>query len=64
MTYKGGEKTIVVPPDVPIVGIVLGSRGLFTVGAHVAASGGGNADDGSLDAVSVTVGFNGLVPAT
>lgn len=63
VTYKGGEKTIVVPPDVPIVSIVPGNRSLLTVGAHVAATGAKGAD-GSLNALYVTVGLNGLVPPT
>ena len=63
VTYKGGETTIVVPPDVPIVSIVPGNRNLLAVGAHVAASGRKSAD-GSLNAIQVTVGLNGLVPPT
>jgi hypothetical protein len=63
VTYKGGEKVIVVPPDVPIVSIVPGSRNLLTVGAHVSATGTEGAN-GSLDALYVTVGLNGLVPPT
>jgi hypothetical protein len=63
VTYRGGEKTIVVPPDVPIVNIVPGDRGLLTVGAHVSASGSKD-PDGSIHALNVSVGLNGLVPPT
>jgi hypothetical protein len=63
ITYKGGEKIVVVPSDVPIVSIVPGDRSLLKVGAHVSAAGVQGAD-GLLDAVNVAVGLNGLVPPT
>ncbi|WP_158802812.1 MULTISPECIES: DUF5666 domain-containing protein [unclassified Acidisoma] len=63
VTYHGGQKIIVVPPDVPIVSIVPGDRALLTVGAHVSASGAKDTD-GSIHALNVSVGLNGLVPPT
>ena len=63
VTYHGGQKIIVVPPDVPIVSIVPGDRALLTVGAHVSAAGAKDTD-GSIHALNVSVGLNGLVPPT
>jgi hypothetical protein len=63
ITYKGGEKIVVVPPDVPIVSIVPGDRSFLKVGAHVSAAGVQGAN-GLLDAVNVAVGLNGVVPPT
>jgi hypothetical protein len=59
--YQGGEKTVLVPEDVPIVSIEPGTRALLTRGAHVIvfANKGG---DGALTAMSVNVGENGLTP--
>jgi hypothetical protein len=59
--YKGGEKTIVVPPETPIVTYEPGSRALLVKGAHVivfATEGPGN----SLTATRIAVGKDGLVP--
>jgi endonuclease YncB( thermonuclease family) len=63
ITYKGGQKIVVVPPDVPIVSIVPGDRTLLKLGAHVSTAG-VPGTDGLLDAVNVAVGLNGLVPPT
>jgi hypothetical protein len=59
--YKGGEKTIVVPPETPIVTYEPGSRALLVKGAHVivfATEGPTN----SLTAKRIVVGKDGLVP--
>jgi hypothetical protein len=59
--YKGGEKTIVVPPETPIVTYEPGSRTLLVPGAHVivfATEGPGN----TLTATRISVGKDGLVP--
>jgi hypothetical protein len=59
--YKGGEKTIVVPPETPIVTYEPGSRALLVNGAHVivfATEGPAN----SLTATRIAVGKDGLVP--
>lgn len=59
--YKGGEKTIFVPPETPIVTYEAGSRALLVRSAHVvifAVEGG----DKGLTATRISVGKNGLVP--
>jgi hypothetical protein len=59
--YKGGEKTVIVPDDVPIVSIEPGTRSLLTPGAHVIVFASKGAD-GALTALSISVGENGLTP--
>jgi len=57
LTYKGGTKTVVIPPGVPIVLIAPGSRALLTSGAHVVAF-----PTPSGLARAVIVGIKGTVP--
>ena len=59
--YKGGEKTILVPPGVPVVTFAPGDRATLVAGAHVIVSAQRD-DDGTLSAKSLLVGQNGLVP--
>ena len=59
--YKGGEKTIVVPQDTPVVTYEPGSRELLVKGAHVILFG-TEAEDGKITATRIAVGKNGLVP--
>jgi hypothetical protein len=61
VTYKGGEKKIVVPDDVPIVMVEPGDRAMLTPGAHVLVVP-TKAADGTLSANRITVGKNGIVP--
>ena len=61
VSYKGGEKTIVVPPDTPVVTYEPGSRALLVPGAHVIVMG-TEAGDGALSATRISVGKDGLVP--
>jgi hypothetical protein len=61
ITYKGGEKKVVVPDDVPIVTYEPADRAALTPGANVLING-TRAPDGSVTAASVAVGKNGLVP--
>jgi len=61
LKYKGGEKKIVVPEDVPIVNIEAGDRTLLVVGAKVVVRARKN-PDGSLTAVSISAGKNGVAP--
>lgn len=61
LKYKDGEKTIVVPPDAPIVTFEPGSREMLVPGAHVLVSATVK-PDGSLAAAGVVVGKDGLVP--
>lgn len=61
VAYKGGEKSITVPKDAPIVMFAPGDRAMLVPGAHVivqAQAGTG----GTLAADRVTVGKDGLVP--
>jgi len=60
--YKGGEKTIVVPPDVPIVRYEIGDRGELKPGVHVTALNAVKKPDGSIEAPRLNVGRDGLVP--
>jgi hypothetical protein len=61
LKYKDGEKTVVVPPDVPIVTFEPGSREMMVPGAHVILTAAVQ-PDGSLAASRVAVGKDGLVP--
>lgn len=61
ITYKGGEKRVVVPDDVPIVTYEPADRTALTPGANVLING-ARAADGTVTAMSVSVGKNGLVP--
>ena len=61
VTYNGGEQTIVVPPNAPIVTFEPGSRAMLVRGAHVIVFG-QEAADGQVTAMRIAVGENGLVP--
>jgi hypothetical protein len=61
ITYKGGEKRVVVPDDVPIVTYEPADRAALTPGANVLING-TRAADGTVTAGSVSVGKDGLVP--
>jgi hypothetical protein len=61
VTYKGGEKDVVVPPDVPIVSLEPGTRELVKVGAKVVAFG-TKAEDGKVTIERLSVGTNGIAP--
>jgi hypothetical protein len=61
ITYKGGEKRVVVPDDVPIVTYEPADRSALTTGANVLING-SRAADGTVTASSISVGKNGLVP--
>ena len=61
LKYKDGEKTVVVPPDVPIVTFEPGSREMVVPGAHVIFTA-TIKPDGSLAASRLAVGKDGLVP--
>lgn len=59
--YQGGEKTVVVPDDVPIVSVEPATRALLKPGAHVIAFVRKDAD-GALTLMAINVGENGLTP--
>ena len=61
LKYKDGEKTVIVPPDAPIVTFAPGDRDMVRAGAHVLISA-TLRPDGSLAAPRVAVGKDGLVP--
>ena len=61
ITYKGGEKKVFVPDDVPFVSYAPADRSALTPGANVIVNG-TRAPDGTVTATSVSVGQNGLVP--
>ncbi|MCB8883672.1 hypothetical protein ACELLULO517_25710 [Acidisoma cellulosilytica] len=61
VSYRGGQKKIVVPSDVPIVFIDAGSLADLTPGEHIIVFG-ENGTDGTLAAERVLIGRNGLVP--
>jgi len=61
LTYKGGEKRLVVPPGTPIVTLEPGDVSLLKSGNHVFLIAEAGAD-GSLTASRITVGKDGLVP--
>ncbi|MEB0077246.1 DUF5666 domain-containing protein [Pseudomonas sp. CCI3.2] len=59
--YKGGEKTVVVPDDVPIVNLVPGDRSLLKPGVKIVLFA-QKAADNSMTALSVSAGENGITP--
>ena len=61
ITYKGGEKKVIVPDDVPFVTYSPADRAALTPGANVIVNG-TRAANGSVTAAAVSVGKNGLVP--
>ncbi len=61
ITYKGGEKRVLVPDDVPIVTYEPTDRSALTSGANVLVNG-TRAADSVVTAGSVSVGKNNLVP--
>ena len=61
ISYKGGQQTIILPADAPIVSFAPGDKADLKVGAAAIARG-TKAADGSIDAGALLVGKNGLVP--
>jgi hypothetical protein len=61
LKYKDGEKTIVVPPEAPIVTFEPGDRAMLAPGAHIIVTA-AKQPDGTLTASGVAVGKDGLVP--
>ena len=59
--YKGGEKTVLVPDNVPVITYAPGDRAMLAPGAHVIVSAMKDAQ-GDLTAQRVSVGKDGLVP--
>jgi hypothetical protein len=61
LAYKGGEKIVVVPDNVPVVMVEPADRSLLVPGAHVVVYAAPQ-PDGTLTAERLTVGKNGFVP--
>jgi hypothetical protein len=61
VNYKGGQKTIVIPEDVPIVNLVPGDRSLLKPGVKIVMQA-QKADDGAFKALSISAGENGVTP--
>ncbi len=61
VSYKGGQQTIIVDPKTPIVALEPGAKDELKPGAAIIARG-RRQDDGSIDAVFVLIGKDGLVP--
>ncbi|UAY98348.1 hypothetical protein [Dickeya dadantii] len=61
VTYNGGQKTVVVPDDVPIVSISPGDRSLLKPGAHIVLF--SKLDEqGERVAIAISAGKDGTVP--
>jgi hypothetical protein len=60
--YKDGEKTIVVPPNVPIVRYEIGSPADLKTGVAFTVTAATKKPDGSLEAARINVGRDGVVP--
>jgi hypothetical protein len=58
LTYKGGEKTVIVPEGVPLVASEPGDRSLLVPGAHVVVY--AHAEGDTLTAERVSVGKDGF----
>jgi hypothetical protein len=61
ITYSGGEKTVVVAANTPVVTYEPGSPALLVPGAHIILFG-NQGPDGKVTATRISVGKNGLVP--
>ncbi|WP_248796737.1 DUF5666 domain-containing protein [Pseudomonas sp. MWU13-2105] len=61
LSYKGGEKKVVVPDDVPVVNLLPGDRSLLKPGVKVVLFAQQGAD-GKLTAAGISAGKDGLKP--
>jgi hypothetical protein len=61
MTYKGGEQTVFVPPNAPVITYAPATSAALKKGAHVIVTATQNPDQ-PLTATRIGVGKNGLVP--
>ena len=62
VTYKDGEKKVIVPPDTPIVTFVAAEKSELKPGARIIIFGATKKEDGTLEASRVNVGMNGIMP--
>ncbi len=61
VSYKGGQKTLLVPDDVPVVDLQPADRSLLQPGAHVVAIG-PKGSDGSVEVKHIIIGEKDVVP--
>jgi hypothetical protein len=61
VNYKGGQKKIVIPDDVPIVNLMPGDRSLLKPGVKVVLQA-QKGSDNALTALSISAGENGVAP--
>ncbi|MDQ2763352.1 MAG: DUF5666 domain-containing protein [Pseudomonadota bacterium] len=61
LTYKGGEQTVFVPANAPVITYAPATPAALKTGAHVIVTATGN-PDGTMTATRVGIGKNGLVP--
>lgn len=62
LTYKGGEKKVTIPPDVPIVTLVPATAGDVKPGAAVFISGAPDASGAMMEKGFLAVGKDGVTP--
>ncbi|RFB81310.1 hypothetical protein [Methylovirgula sp. 4M-Z18] len=62
LTYKGGEKTLVIPPDAPIVTLAPGALSDAKPGVGIIVAMAEKQADGSYHAKRITVGKDGVNP--
>jgi hypothetical protein len=62
LTYKGGEKKVVVPANIPIVMNTPADRSDVKAGVPISVSNALKLPDGTLQASRITVGKNGVAP--
>jgi hypothetical protein len=60
--YRGGEKKIVVPPDVPILRYEIGAKSDLRTGAHFTVLAASKKPDGTFETSRINVGRDGAVP--
>jgi hypothetical protein len=61
LAYKGGEQTVYVPPNAPVITYSPATKAALTPGSHVIIFAMRNPDE-SLTATRISVGKDGLVP--
>jgi hypothetical protein len=61
LTYKGGERTIVVPRGIPVMTTDVGNPSMLVPGAHVVVYGANN-PEGRIAAERISVGKDGYIP--
>lgn len=61
LSYKDGSQKIIVPPDTPVISFKTADRTVLTTGAQIFCIA-QRAENGSLTALHVSVGANGMKP--